>query len=156
MLQAAGDGGELFRDGPCGIVHDRDQMAPFFIRVADDHAPVVVPAGMRAIGVVRRDRWPPVIIQRRRARPVRAIAWRKTGAPRASSVHREIQLPIHHQHHFFVHVMVRRMRLTARREFRLMRFNAKSRAQQPIENSVRQVLPALLGRQIFERVRDRF
>ena len=91
VLQASGERGELRRGGPRRLAHHLHQPLPFLVRVADDHAPVVVVARMGAIGVVRRDRRPTVVVDQRRAGPVRAIAGGIAGAARPPPVHREVQ-----------------------------------------------------------------
>ena len=77
--------------GPRRRAHHLHQSLPFLVRVADDHAPVVVPARMRAIGIMRRNRRPTVVVDQRRAGPVRTVARRKASPPRPAPVHREIQ-----------------------------------------------------------------
>ena len=77
VLQAAGERGEFSDVGPGRSAHHLHQSLPFLVGVADDHAPVVIAAGIGAIGVMRRDRRPAVVVDQRRAGPVRPVAGRK-------------------------------------------------------------------------------
>src|SRR5262249_30249379 len=91
VLQASGEGGELWRRGPRWMPHHLHQALPLLIGMADNHTPVIVIARMGAIGVVRRHRWPTVIVDERRVGPVGAIAGGKTGTARRSPVGGEVQ-----------------------------------------------------------------
>src|SRR5262249_40876702 len=79
VLQASGEGGELWRAGPGWLAHHLHQALPLLVRLADDHTPIVVLARMGAIGVVGCHRRPAVIVDERCIGPVSAIAGRKTG-----------------------------------------------------------------------------
>src|SRR5580704_12952348 len=79
--QASGARGEL-RCGPRRGAHHLHHALPFRVGVADDHAPVVVLAGMGAIGIMGGNGWPTVVVDQRRAGPMRTVAWRKAGSAR--------------------------------------------------------------------------
>src|ERR1700733_4870781 len=91
VLQASGNRDKLIRTGPRRSAHHLHQSLPFIIGVADNHAPVVVLAWMRTISIMGCNRWPTVVVDQRRAGPVRAVARRKARPTRPSSVHREVQ-----------------------------------------------------------------
>src|SRR5262249_33109199 len=79
VLQASGEGGELWHAGPAWMAHHLHQAPPLLVRLTDDHTPVVVLARMGAIGVVGHHCRPAVIVDERCIGPVSAIAGRKTG-----------------------------------------------------------------------------
>src|SRR6266540_5963398 len=56
VLEASGEGGELRRGGPRWMTHYLHQPLPLRVRMADDHAPIVIIARMSAIGIVGRHR----------------------------------------------------------------------------------------------------
>ena len=59
---------------------DFDQPLPLVVAVTDDHAPVIIFAGMRAIGIVGCHCRPAVIVDKRRTGPMRPIAGRIAGS----------------------------------------------------------------------------
>ena len=67
------------------------QRLPFLVRDADDHAPVVVAAALRAVGVVRGDDWSTVVVEHRRAWPVRRLPGGKPARLHAAAVDREVE-----------------------------------------------------------------
>src|SRR6266478_9159681 len=91
VLQASEDRGKLWRRSPGRSAHHLHQPLPFLVAVADDHAPVVVLARMSTIGIVGRNRWPTVVVDQRRAGPMRTVARRIASPARPAAVHREVQ-----------------------------------------------------------------
>src|SRR5580700_8189678 len=54
VFEASADRGEFRRPGPGRRAHHLYQLLPLLVRMTDDDAPVVIAAGIGAIGVVRR------------------------------------------------------------------------------------------------------
>src|SRR5215831_2966752 len=86
-LQPSPQCGEPRCDGPGWCTHHLDQPLPLRVGLADDHTPIIVVAGMGAIGIVWRDRQTTVVVNEWRAGPVRTVARWIAGATRASPVH---------------------------------------------------------------------
>ena len=91
MLQPTGDRGESVGGSPGWRFHDLHQARPFLVRLANDDAPVVVPAGIRAVGIVRRHHRATVVVEQRRPGPMRPVARRVAPPARAATVHCEVQ-----------------------------------------------------------------
>src|SRR5271163_1343865 len=91
VLQAANYRGKFLRRGPRGSAHHLRQPLPLLVGVADDHAPVVVLARMSAIGVMGCHRWSAVVVDQRRAGPMRAVAGRVASLARPALVHGKVQ-----------------------------------------------------------------
>ena len=85
MLQAAVDGVEAVV-GPGRAAHELDQLLPFVIGQAGDDGPVVVAAGVGAVGVVGRGDGAAVVVDHLGAGPHGAVAGREPLAAGLASV----------------------------------------------------------------------
>ena len=72
--------------------------------------------------------------------------------PRGLAVDGEIERTVDDHHHFFVHVMVRRVRFLARPEFCLVGLDPKARVREAVKDGVRYVLPARPRRKVLKSI----